>query len=189
VVVNAGCSGPDLTDIDDDDPEFFDEVIQKNYSLGLYSVAHHLLPPLHSQPPAGKSPKAFFIVESTASFTDDGLIANTQHCVSKLAQLKLVENIHDRYKNRGVLAAVVHPGAVLSDMSMTTTPDGVLQYGTDDSSLCGAFMMWLLRPRSVRRDLMWLGGRCLAANWDVDELLTRKDEIISRNLLKARLAL
>jgi len=30
----------------------------------------------------------------------------------------------------------------------------------------------------------FLSGRCMSANWDVDELEARKDEVIEKNLLK-----
>ncbi len=52
----------------------------------------------------------------------------------------------------------------------------------DDVGLCGAFCVWL---SSKQEDVMFLNGRFLSANWDVDELLHRKDEIVQKDLLKA----
>ena len=36
-----------------------------------------------------------------------------------------------------------------------------------------------------RRD--WLAGRYVSANWDMDELMAKKDEIIEKDLLKFKM--
>lgn len=51
----------------------------------------------------------------------------------------------------------------------------------DDVGLGGAFCVWL---SSRREKVMFLSGRFLSANWDVDELLEKEDEIIQKDLLK-----
>jgi len=38
---------------------------------------------------------------------------------------------------------------------------------------------------SERRD--WLAGRYISCTWDMPELLSRKDEIVDKNLLKLRM--
>ena len=53
----------------------------------------------------------------------------------------------------------------------------------DDVGLCGAFCVWL---SSRPEDVMFLNGRFLSANWDVEELLHREKEIVQKDLLKAR---
>lgn len=42
--------------------------------------------------------------------------------------------------------------------------------------------MWLTKGGRT-----WLNGRYLSANWDVDELEAKKDEIIEGNKLKMRM--
>lgn len=54
----------------------------------------------------------------------------------------------------------------------------------DDPSLCGSFLVWLTKERRL-----WLSGRYLAANWDVDELVEMKDEIVKHDKLKMRMVL
>ena len=34
---------------------------------------------------------------------------------------------------------------------------------------------------------MWLSGRFLSATWDADELLTMKEDIVAKDMLKARM--
>jgi hypothetical protein len=53
---------------------------------------------------------------------------------------------------------------------------------TDDVGLCGGFLTWLT---SERRE--WLSGRYLSATWDVEDLEKKRDEIVSRDLLKMRM--
>ena len=33
----------------------------------------------------------------------------------------------------------------------------------------------------------WLAGRYLSANWDMDELMSKKDEIVEKDLLKFKM--
>lgn len=53
---------------------------------------------------------------------------------------------------------------------------------TDDISLPGGFLTWLTKERRE-----WLGGRYVAATWDVDELEKMKDEIVAEDKLKFRM--
>ena len=52
----------------------------------------------------------------------------------------------------------------------------------DTPELCGGFAVWLTaQPRK------WLGGRYVAAPWDVEVLEKMKDEIVSGDKLKVKL--
>ena len=53
----------------------------------------------------------------------------------------------------------------------------------DDVGLCGAFCVWLTKDRR-ERSMQWLSGRFVSANWDVDELLAKKTEIMEKDLLR-----
>ena len=52
--------------------------------------------------------------------------------------------------------------------------------------LCGAFCVWLTKDV---RETLWLSGRWMSATWDTEELIARKDDIVQKDLLKARIAL
>ena len=184
-VVNSGYSGPVVLKVGEDDPDTVRKVTDINY-LGTYYAAHHLVPLLLQSPPTSNCTKAFLAVGSTAAAVVRGPIANTQYCISKLAQLKLIEHIHEQYKDQGLLAVAVHPGAVKTEMAMDSAPEAFMQYLVDDPALCGAFMVWLTKPRQEKR-LDWLGGRHLEAKWDVDELEGRKEDIVKSELLKTKI--
>lgn len=173
-------------DVIEGDPEVFKQVTEVNY-IGTYHAAHYLLPLLLSTEGVNEERKKYFIaVGSIASFIVRGPIANTQYCVSKLAQMKLVEHIHEQYHERGVLALSVHPGAVASENALETAPEMFHPYLVDHPELAGSMCVWLSRNSC---DQKWLGGRLLSANWDVDELVARKEEIVEKDLLKARMSL
>jgi len=51
----------------------------------------------------------------------------------------------------------------------------------DDADLCGGVCVWLSKNR---KELQWLNGRFISANWDMNELVARKDEVLEKDLLK-----
>lgn len=56
----------------------------------------------------------------------------------------------------------------------------------DGVELCGAFCVWLTKDV---REKLWLSGRWISATWDTEELITRRDDILEKDLLKARIAM
>lgn len=54
---------------------------------------------------------------------------------------------------------------------------------TDDVALCGGFLTWLTAERRP-----WLSGRYVSVNWDAEELIQKKDDIVERDLLKFRMS-
>lgn len=55
---------------------------------------------------------------------------------------------------------------------------------TDDPALCGGVLTWLTRERRE-----WLSGRYISATWDVEELESMKDDIVSNDKLKMRMVI
>ncbi|KAK7012798.1 hypothetical protein R3P38DRAFT_3279234 [Favolaschia claudopus] len=164
VVLCSRISGPVTLDITQGDPEILKQVTDVNY-FGTYLVAHYFIPILLAS--SSSQAKSFLAVGSIAGLIVRGPIANTQYCVSKTAQLKLVEHIHEQ-------------------QAIDTAPEVLQPYLTDDPELCGAVCVWLSKDAAEKT---WLGGRLLNARWDVDELVKRKTEIVEKDLLKAKLLL
>lgn len=225
VIVNSGYSGPVVTDIREDDLEMVKKVTEVCY-LGSFYAAKYLLPFLTSGSSSttavqsgekeeekkhkeeggarrGKGRKVFLTVGSHAGLIVRGPIANTQYCIAKLAQMKLVEHVHEqqqqqRTADNPLLAVSVHPGAVMTDMAIETAPEGFLRYCTDEPALCGGMCVWLscgdegghaTDAGEESKSKVWLGGRHVSAKWDVDSLMAMRAEIVSKDLLKTRLAL
>lgn len=182
VAVNSGYSGPTIPRVTETDPKTFSQAVQVNY-VGTFHCAKYFIPLLLG---TQDGPKAFVAVSTIALLLVRGPIANAQYTVSKAAQLRLMENIHEQYFHEGLSAYSVHPGTVPTEMAMESAPEEFKKYIIDSEELCGAWCVWLTRERERRR---WLSGRVVSANWDAEELEGRKEEIERGDLLKWKVTL
>ncbi|KAF7881882.1 uncharacterized protein EAF02_006570 [Botrytis sinoallii] len=101
----------------------------------------------------------------------------------KLAICRLTEFTSVEYGGQGVVAIAVHPGAVDTEL-IKTLP---VQYHTnlvDAPELAADTIEWLTREKQG-----WLNGRYRSADWDMEEIMSRKDEIVEGNKLRVRLVL
>jgi NAD(P)-dependent dehydrogenase (short-subunit alcohol dehydrogenase family) len=176
-VVNSGYSGPVVLKVTETDAETFQNASNVNY-IGTFLCAKYLIPILLSTP---KGAKSFIGVSSFAALIVRGPIANSQYCVSKMAQLKLLEHIHEEFHSEGLASYAIHPGAVMSEMADESAPEEFRKFLTDSSELCGAYCVWLTKDEEQRK---WLSGRLISAKWDADELEARKEESVEKGLLK-----
>lgn len=81
------------------------------------------------------------------------------------------------------MAYSINPGAVLTDMPMNSgIPEEWKSHFIDTPELSAHTILWLLKER---RD--WLAGRYLDCNWDVEEVLKKKEEIVEGDKLKPKL--
>jgi NAD(P)-dependent dehydrogenase (short-subunit alcohol dehydrogenase family) len=103
---------------------------------------------------------------------------------SKLALLRLTQFTAAEYEKDGILAYVVHPGAVPTEMVLLNLPPQFRHKAADKPELAGDSIVWLTQERRE-----WLSGRYLSASWDLEEIMSRQDEIISQDKLKVRLVL
>jgi hypothetical protein len=81
-----------------------------------------------------------------------------------------------------------HPGQVVTRLLEEMMPPGSVHVAIDSAALAGGMAVWFaseLSDPSV--DRTWLGGRYISAIWDVDELMERKEEITTKDLLRLRL--
>ncbi|KAL2075197.1 hypothetical protein VTL71DRAFT_139 [Oculimacula yallundae] len=101
---------------------------------------------------------------------------------SRLALLRLTEFVDVEYGAKGVNCVAVHPGGVVTDLSRNVKE---IQAALIDSpELCGGFVVWLTKGAKT-----WLAGRYLAATWDVDELESKRDEIVKGDKLKVKMVI
>ena len=112
VVVNSGFSGPVVLKVTEGNPADWKSCFDIN-TFGTYLAAHHLIPILLRS----KGARSFLVVSSAAAAITEGPIANSGYCISKLAQLRLVEMMAKQYKDQGLLTLGIHPGAVPTAMT------------------------------------------------------------------------
>jgi len=119
-------------------------------------------------------------VGSIAAGIRRGVIANSKYCISKMAQVRIIEHIAEQFGEQGLLSIAVHPGAVGTKMA-ESAPLEFRKYLVDDPELCGSFLVQLTKEPGK---MNWLNGRLISANWDMEELMQKKDSVIDEDLLK-----
>ncbi|KXG51992.1 Short-chain dehydrogenase/reductase SDR [Penicillium griseofulvum] len=161
----------------EDTPEDHFNVWQTNYN-GAYLTAKTLLP-LIQETTGGV--KAIVFVSSLGSLYHNTAICSAAYNISKFALNRLAEYVHEDYKADGVVSFALHPGCIQVNKDYEKEWEDVL---IDDISLPGGFCVWLTK---AKRD--WLSGRFISSNWDVNELESRKDGIVAKDLFKFTLTL
>ncbi|KIK71543.1 hypothetical protein GYMLUDRAFT_149505 [Collybiopsis luxurians FD-317 M1] len=99
----------------------------------------------------------------------------------KLAVLRLSELIVSEYKDQGILCYAVHPGAIATDMAAQMPEDWMFVL-VDTPEVAAHSIVFYTKERRE-----WLAGRYISAQWDVDELLAKKEEIVIGDKLKVRM--
>jgi len=100
---------------------------------------------------------------------------------SKHAINRLCEFINLDHGEDGVKCFAIHPGGVPTTLAKKM-PDNIHSLLVDEPELAAGFIVWL---SSGKAD--WAKGRYLSSNWDVDELLQLKDQILEEDLFVNRL--
>jgi len=98
------------------------------------------------------------------------------YLISKLASVQLTAHLAAAYPN--LTAVAVHPGLVETDMMM----EEFKRFNKDTPELSGSVLAWLATKKAH-----FLSGRFISVNWDVDDLVARKDEIVRDGLLQLKL--
>lgn len=91
---------------------------------------------------------------------------------SKLANAKLTEYVHHEYPGWNVFN--MQPGVVATELARRSG-----RKAPDAPELPAGFAVWLAASPDARK----LNGRFIWANWDINEVLERVDEIEKRGLL------
>lgn len=181
VVTAFGLSGPIALKVTDSDPANINTALQVN-CLGLYHIARSLIPLLLSSP---NGAKAFIAVGSVAGSILTGPIANFAYCTAKMAQARLVEFLAEQYREEGLLAVSVHPGAVMTPTAAKSTPEVFMPYLVDNVGLCGAACVWLTKGRgeideelNESEDRSWLSGRLIVLPGTLRNWFRRKRKLL-----------
>lgn len=85
------------------------------------------------------------------------------------------------YSTQGLLAISLDPGGVFTDMA-ANSPAHIQALLIDTPELSADTLVWLTKDRKE-----WLAGRVMIVNWDVEELVAKKEEVVKGDKLKVRL--
>ncbi|KAI1350463.1 hypothetical protein F5Y01DRAFT_285860 [Xylaria sp. FL0043] len=100
---------------------------------------------------------------------------------SKFATVRLAEFIATEYAEQGLVCYAIHPGGIKTELALGMPKDmwGILN---DTLQLPAHTLVWLSKEHRL-----WLSGRFVSVNWDMEELEGKKEQIEKDNLLKFRL--
>ncbi|KAJ5417850.1 uncharacterized protein N7487_001400 [Penicillium crustosum] len=102
---------------------------------------------------------------------------------SKLALQRWTEFLDADHGPDGILTFAVHPGGVLTDMGKRLPVERQVVL-TETPRLCADTLVFLTESR---RD--WLAARYISVTWDMEELLSREEEIVQGDKLKVRMVI
>lgn len=178
---NAGYLGP-WVKIGESDPagwwRNWEVNIQGTYHVIRYTLPH-LIASAKTHGAAGRTGGHLILVSSIgAQFLMPGA---SDYQTSKHAINRLCEFVQSDHDEDGIKCFAMHPGGVATDIGHTM-PAHMHEYLTDEPNLAASFAVWLCSGQAD-----WAKGRYLSANWDVTELLARKEDILADDLLVNRL--
>ncbi|KAK0122129.1 hypothetical protein ONS95_010389 [Cadophora gregata] len=100
----------------------------------------------------------------------------SSYSLSKLSAAQLQAFV--ALENPNVTTVAVAPGVVLTDMTL----DAFRPYAKDTPELVGGVAVWLSTEKAE-----FLNGKYVEANWSVDDLVSRKEEIVTQGKLSIKL--
>ncbi|KAI0121332.1 hypothetical protein BJ170DRAFT_644519 [Xylariales sp. AK1849] len=86
-------------------------------------ATHYFVPLLLASPPSSAS--AFVVVGSIAGAITKGIIANSKYCISKMAQILIMEHLASQFKERGAAYSCRAPRVCLDRDREYDGPGGV----------------------------------------------------------------
>ena len=122
-----------------------------------------------------EKPAIVLNVSSMAAHMRFPLVGWSGYNGSKMGQARIFENI--RFEHPEVRFINAHPGNIESD-GYTRSGASQSPGGMTDGKLAGQFFAWLATDEAD-----FLSGRFVWAEWDIDELKAKKDEILEKDLL------
>ncbi|KAL6703978.1 hypothetical protein ACN47E_008916 [Coniothyrium glycines] len=176
LVNNAGAAEPWVL-VSDSQPRDWWRTFETNVK-GPYLFLHAFLPLLVETAAARKT--VVHVINMSSIGAHMVVPTASAYQTSKLALCRLTEFVDAEYAGKGVSAVAVNPGGVLTELSNGI--EAIKDHLNDTAELAGGFVVWLTAGART-----WLGGRYVAAPWDVDVLERMKDEIVSGDKLKAKL--
>jgi len=129
------------------------------------------------------------IVNNSSIAAGGSLKGISAYNVSKSAVNRITELVELEHGDEGFRCFCYHPGGIRTAVSVRENSPVEISRGLVDnpalSAMAALSAMTAVYLASERSD--YLRGRYISANWDMQELESRKEEILGRDLLKVRI--
>ncbi|UKZ66513.1 putative secondary metabolism biosynthetic enzyme [Trichoderma atroviride] len=163
VVISCAASRSQMKKIGDTDIQGWWSDFETNVKA-LYLLARHTAN-LKSESPAT-------FINVTSSMAIETIPTRSNYAITKSAGCRLIEYLHTEHPN--VRAFNLHPGIVPNGVQFTMLSGA----NVDTAALSAGVSLYLTTPQAE-----FLRGRFISANWAIDDLEAKKDEIVKQNLL------
>lgn len=178
LVVNNAAAQEPMGNILDIDPDTYWQTWSVNVR-GLFNMTRALLPILLEH--RDKQHGLGTILNVASSGGLEPRAGGASYRTSKLAVIRWTENLALDYGEQGLLTYCVNPGAIKTEIT-NHLPSRIRDRLPHKPEIAGDTITWLC---SERRE--WLAGRYVSCPWDMEELLSKRDEIVKGDKLKMRL--
>lgn len=127
-------------------------------------------------------PAVVITINTAGAYGSAGRVPNlSAYVASKAALARWSEAMSVDIDSQVARFISIHPGAVQTDMLVRSQLSGA--FPSTNGNLVGDFVLW-----ATTEEAKFLAGRFVWANWDVQELLSLRDDILSKNLFVTTLA-
>jgi NAD(P)-dependent dehydrogenase (short-subunit alcohol dehydrogenase family) len=103
--------------------------------------------------------------------------------VSKFAICRLTEFLAREYEHQNPMAISLHPAGVKTDMQ-NNFPEYLHRALIDEPALPADTIVWLGKERRG-----WLNARYISSNWDMEELESKRADIVEKVLFKFQMTI
>lgn len=98
---------------------------------------------------------------------------SSSYALSKMINLQMAAYVGAE-STGNVTSVALHPGLVKTDM----TQEAFRPFAQDTPALVGGTALWLCQDKA-----RFLNGKTICANWSMDDLYARREEILKEGLL------
>lgn len=175
LVNNAGFLATPANFIEADLDEYWEAFTTNVYGTAL--VTQSFL--RHREALKASTPAVIISLNTTAAYSVH-VPQLSSYCASKAALARWSELIAEDVPETTARFISIHPGAVSTAMLIKSGLDGV--FPPTDLKLTGDFIAW-----ASSEEARFLAGRFAWVNWDVDDLVAAKEEIVSKDYYRTSL--
>ncbi|KAF1991381.1 NAD(P)-binding protein [Aulographum hederae CBS 113979] len=169
VLINNAGVNQAMGPISSADPEAWEREFNMN-AYGAFLMTQGFLKAVGSE----KKATLINLTTGAAYGVFPGLAA---YSISKLVAWQITAFVG--VENENVTAVALHPGVVATEMLL----ESFERFAGDRPELVGGVAVWLCSGGEGEGGRKWLDGRFVSANWDVEGLEARREEVVEQNLL------
>jgi NAD(P)-dependent dehydrogenase (short-subunit alcohol dehydrogenase family) len=178
LVNNAGFLATPANFIEADLDDYWESFTTNVFGTALFTQAYlrH-----HEAHKSSTTPPAVVVTLNTIGAYSVRVPGLSSYGASKAALARWSELVSVDVPETTARFISVHPGALKTEMGAKSGLDGA--FPSTDVKLAADFVVW-----TTSDEAQFLAGRFVWVNWDVDELLAAKDEVISKDSFRTSLS-